>query len=68
MPRTRVKTVTWETVVDELASEKTRHIIRRKQNQSPYIKLEDRKTEKTYSLNASYCSGLWSELNLSVSS
>ena len=50
MPRTRIKTLTWETVVQELVSERTRFIIRKKQNQSPYIKVDDTTNGKRYSL------------------
>jgi len=51
MPRSRVKAVTWETIVDSLATARTRHIIRRNPKQSPYIKIEDTTNRKFYSLN-----------------
>ena len=51
MPRSRVKTVTWETVVDRLVDAQTRNIIRRKPKKSPYIFIEDKPTRKLSTLN-----------------
>ena len=51
MPRTRIKTVTWESIVDELAAERRRHIIRRKPKQSPYVYIEDKTKRKLTSLS-----------------
>ena len=51
MRRSKVKAITWDTVLDELIPEGTRHIPRRNPKQSPYIYLEDTKQRKYNSLN-----------------
>ena len=50
MPRTRVKAVTWESVVDRLVADETRHIIRKRPKHLPYIFIEDKTTKKLSSL------------------
>ena len=50
MPRSRVKAVTWETVVDRLVADQTRHIIRKRPKHLPYIFIEDKTTKKLSSL------------------
>jgi len=50
MPRTRVKAVTWESVVDRLVADQTRHIIRKRPKHLPYIFIEDKTTKKLSSL------------------
>ena len=50
MPRSRVKAVTWETIVDRLVADDTRHIIRRKQKLSPFISIEDKTSKKLKTL------------------
>jgi len=51
MRRSKVKAITWETVLDELIPEGNRHLPRKNPNQSPYIYLEDTKHRKYNSLN-----------------
>ena len=50
MPRSRVKAITWETIVDRLGADDTRHIIRRKQKLTPYIFIEDKSSKKLKTL------------------
>ena len=50
MPRKRPQLATWESTVDALNSQKTRYQLRRNENQTPYIKIEDRETGKRSSL------------------
>ena len=54
MPRARVQAVTFETVVDTLARESTRHIIRRKKGQSPWLWIFDKQEKKSKSLKPLY--------------
>ena len=54
MPRARVQAVTFETVVDSLAREGTRHIIRRKKGQSPWLWIFDKHEKKSKSLKPLY--------------
>ena len=51
MRRSKVKAVTWDTVLDGLIPEGTRHLPRKNPNRSPYIYLEDTKKRKYNSLN-----------------
>ncbi len=50
MARVRIKAITWETTVLELQQEEMRHMIRRRKNKSPYIRLKDTKTGSEASL------------------